>query len=79
MKVLEAQFVGSVIVCTATFASAMAMFAALNAVGLLRVSREGELVGLDIDQHGISAYPEYVISGESASTAHAVMSHNAAD
>ncbi len=57
MKVLAAQFIGSLIVCTATFASAMAMFAALNAAGLLRVSREGELMGLDLDQHGISAYP----------------------
>jgi Amt family ammonium transporter len=36
------------------------MFAALNAVGLLRVSKEGELLGLDLDQHGISAYPEHV-------------------
>jgi len=62
LKVLGAQFVGSLIVCTATFASAMAMFAALNAAGLLRVSRAGELIGLDVDQHGISAYPEYVIS-----------------
>ncbi len=44
-QVLAAQFVGSVIVCVATFASAMAMFAALNAVGLLRVSKEGELDG----------------------------------
>jgi len=69
-KVLEAQFVGSLIVCTATFASAMAMFAALNAVGLLRVSREGELLGLDVDQHGISAYPEYVLSTASGSSAH---------
>ncbi len=67
MKVLEAQAVGSLIVCTATFATAMAMFAALNAFGLLRVSHEGELVGLDIDQHGISAYPEYVLSGSSSS------------
>ena len=66
MKVLEAQLIGSVIICTATFASAMAMFAALNAIGLLRVSREGELVGLDVDQHGISAYPEHVISDASA-------------
>jgi ammonium transporter, Amt family len=63
MKVLLAQCIGSAIVCAATFASAMAMFAVLNAVGLLRVSKEGELIGLDIDQHGISAYPEYVISG----------------
>ena len=57
MKVLAAQIIGSAIVCTATFASAMAMFAALNAFGLLRVSKEGELMGLDLDQHGISAYP----------------------
>ena len=63
-----AQCIGSVIVCTATFASAMAMFAALNALGLLRVSKEGELEGLDIDQHGISAYPEYVISGAAPRT-----------
>jgi hypothetical protein len=66
MQVLGAQMVGSVIICTATFASAMAMFAALNAFGLLRVSREGELIGLDVDQHGITAYPEHVISDASA-------------
>jgi Amt family ammonium transporter len=63
-KVLVAQCVGSAIICTATFASAMAMFAALNAFGLLRVSKAGELIGLDVDQHGITAYPEYEISGE---------------
>src|ERR1700704_2881738 len=58
IKVLAAQCVGSLIICTATFASAMAMFAALNSVGLLRVSKEGELRGLDLDQHGITAYPQ---------------------
>jgi Amt family ammonium transporter len=66
MQVLIAQIVGSVIVCTATFVSAMAMFGALNAFNLLRVSKEGEIEGLDIDQHGISAYPEYAISPLSA-------------
>jgi Amt family ammonium transporter len=73
-SVLMAQCIGSLIVCTATFVSAMAMFSALNAVGFLRVSREGELVGLDVDQHGISAYPEYVISAAEASidTVHSV-------
>jgi len=69
MSVLYAQIVGSVIICSATFLSAMAMFAALNVFGLLRVSRQGELVGLDVDQHGITAYPEYVISGSSATGA----------
>ena len=38
------------------------MFGALNAAGLLRVSRDGELRGLDIDQYGISAYREHVIN-----------------
>ncbi len=59
---LKAQCVGSLIVCAATFAAAMAMFKALNAVNLLRVSKQGEIDGLDLDQHGGSAYPEYVIS-----------------
>ena len=35
---------------------------AVNAIGLLRVSQEGEAHGLDLHEHGISAYPEYVIS-----------------
>ena len=78
MKVLEAQFIGSLIICAATFASAMAMFTALNAFGILRVSKEGELVGLDIDQHGISAYPEYVISGAVAASASAAASRASA-
>jgi ammonium transporter, Amt family len=61
-KVLAAQLVGSVVVCTATFATSMVMFAALKAVRLLRLSKDGELVGMDLDQHGVTAYPEYVIS-----------------
>jgi len=65
-KVFTAQCVGSLIVCSATFVSAMAMFWALRAVRLLRVSAEGEMMGLDLDQHGISAYPEYVISALTA-------------
>jgi hypothetical protein len=30
------------------------------------VSAEGELYGLDLHEHGISAYPEYVISSLAA-------------
>lgn len=61
-KVLLAQCVGSLVVCTATFASAMLMFGILNAMNLLRVSKEGEIKGLDIDQHGLPAYPEYQVA-----------------
>jgi Amt family ammonium transporter len=65
-KVFEAQCIGSFIICGATFIVAMIVFGALNLVGRLRISTEGELEGLDIHEHGISAYPEYVISSLAA-------------
>jgi Amt family ammonium transporter len=60
--VLMAQAIGSAIVTVATFGVALAVMYAVNAMGLLRVSPEGEGLGLDLHEHGISAYPEYVIS-----------------
>jgi ammonium transporter, Amt family len=60
--VLKAQVIGSLIITVATFAVAMIVFLAINAVGMLRVTAEGEEYGLDLHEHGISAYPEYVIS-----------------
>ena len=62
LTVLKAQAIGSLIVTTATFAVALAVMYATKAMGLLRVSAEGEAYGLDLHEHGISAYPEYVIS-----------------
>ena len=62
MQILIAQCVGSLIVTVATFVSAYIVMYAVNAVGLLRVSKEGEQYGIDLHEHGISAYPEYVIS-----------------
>ena len=61
-QVLMAQVIGSAIVTVATFAVALVVMYVVNAMGLLRVSREGEVHGLDLHEHGISAYPEYVIS-----------------
>ncbi|HEV3207716.1 MAG TPA: ammonium transporter [Terriglobales bacterium] len=61
-QVLMAQAIGSATITLATFAVAMAVMLAVNATGLLRVSEEGEAYGLDLHEHGISAYPEYVIS-----------------
>ena len=60
---LAAQCIGSFVICAATFIVAMIVFAILNAFGLLRISAEGERHGMDLHEHGISAYPEYVISG----------------
>jgi ammonium transporter, Amt family len=62
VTVLIAQAVGSLIVTTVTFAVAFAVMYVVNAMGHLRVSAEGEAYGLDLHEHGISAYPEYVIS-----------------
>src|SRR5437763_11038754 len=61
-QVLAAQAIGSAVITLATFAVAMAVMYAINATGTLRVSEEGELYGLNLHEHGIPAYPEYVIS-----------------
>jgi len=61
-KVLIAQAIGSGITLTATLAVSFAVFYAIDAMGRLRLSEEGEHDGLDLHEHGISAYPEYVIS-----------------
>ncbi|HVW84146.1 MAG TPA: ammonium transporter [Bryobacteraceae bacterium] len=61
-QLLVAQLIGSAITVVATFSIAMVVMYAVNAIGLLRVSKEGELEGLDLHEHGISAYPEYVLS-----------------
>lgn len=59
---LTAQAIGSATITLATFGVSLAMMYLVNATGLLRVSAEGETLGLDLHEHGISAYPEYVIS-----------------
>jgi ammonium transporter, Amt family len=61
LQVLQAQAIGSLIVTSATFLVSLALMYAVNAMGVLRVSEEGELVGLDLHEHGIPAYPEYVL------------------
>ena len=59
--VLAAQAIGSTIITAATFGIGLALMYAVKAMGLLRVSREGELQGIDNHEHGIGAYPEYII------------------
>lgn len=58
-KVLAAQAIGSLTISGATFITALVVMYAVNALGLLRVSKEGEFEGLDLHEHGIPAYPEY--------------------
>ncbi len=62
LQVLKAQFIGSACITLATFAVAMVVMLAVNATGTLRLPAEAEIYGMDLHEHGISAYPEYVIS-----------------
>src|ERR1700720_395520 len=61
-QVLAAQAIGSACITAATFGVAMVVMLTVNAAGLLRLPREAELYGMDLHEHGISAYPEYEIS-----------------
>jgi Amt family ammonium transporter len=61
-QLLVAQAFGSLLITSVTFGVSLALMYAVNATGTLRVSSEGELYGLDLHEHGIPAYPEYVIS-----------------
>ena len=56
-----AQAIGSGAITLATLVVAFILMYAVKATGTLRVSREGELEGLDLHEHGMVAYPEYVI------------------
>jgi len=62
LQVLKAQVIGSACITFATFGVAMVVMLIVNAMGMLRLPAEMETYGMDLHEHGISAYPEYVIS-----------------
>lgn len=55
-KDLLHQIIGSVAIPLWAFVSMFALFMILKACGMLRVSREEEMEGLDIGEHGMHAY-----------------------
>jgi Amt family ammonium transporter len=57
------QAIGSGAIVVATLVVATVLMYAVKATGTLRVSKDGELEGLDLHEHGMLAYPEYVIHG----------------
>jgi len=59
---LSTQFIGSLVTVVATLVVSIVLMYAVKATGTLRVSAEGEIQGLDIHEHGMPAYPEFVIS-----------------
>jgi Amt family ammonium transporter len=67
---LLAQAIGSFAITGATLVVAFVLMYAVKATGTLRVSKAGELEGLDLHEHGMLAYPEYVIHGYSPTPSH---------
>ena len=59
---LVAQVIGNGAIGIGVFIVAMALMYAVKATGTLRISKEGELEGLDLHEHGAGAYPEQVTS-----------------
>lgn len=61
---LLTQVIGSGSVVVATLLASFALFYAIKLTGTLRVSAAGEIGGLDLHEHGIAAYPEYVLTAK---------------
>ena len=61
---LVAQVIGNTAIGAGVFIASLAMMYVLKAVGVLRVSRAGELEGLDVHEHGGIAYPELLFKEE---------------
>ena len=59
---LWAQFVGVVAVLAWCLVTGFILFYAIKAVTGLRVSQEAEQAGLDYEEHGASAYPDFNVS-----------------
>lgn len=60
-KDLMSQIVGSIVVPVYAFATMFVVFMILKVIGHLRVSREHELKGMDITEHGEEAYKGFAI------------------
>jgi len=60
-KLLLAQFIGAISVFAWTFGTMLLLFFVIKKTTGLRVSRETELKGLDIEEHGMEAYSGFQI------------------
>ncbi|MEQ9409437.1 MAG: ammonium transporter [Fuerstiella sp.] len=61
------QLQSTVIICAWAFGTMFILFSILKAIGLLRVSAEEEIEGLDMVEHGMPAYPAGSMFGGGAS------------
>ena len=60
-KQLLAQAIGSGAITFATLAASLVLMYVVKLTGTLRISPAGEREGIDLHEHGASAYPEYAM------------------
>jgi Amt family ammonium transporter len=68
IRLFEAQLIGNMTITLATFGIALALMYGLKMAGILRVEKEGELEGLDMFEHGVPPYPEFVLHSPGVAT-----------
>ena len=61
------QLVGSLVIPAWAFVTMFGLFQLMKAVGFLRVTEEEEMQGLDISEHGVVNYPEFIPSATPSS------------
>lgn len=62
-KSLTVQLLGTLIICSWAFFVMLGVFGVMRLLGILRVSPEEEIEGLDTGEHGMHAYPPEMIGG----------------
>jgi len=67
LKIVGVQLLGIAACFLWVFPTAFILFKLLNAIIGLRISKEEELEGLDVGEHGIEAYPDFQIHPEAKS------------
>ncbi|HKJ58999.1 MAG TPA: ammonium transporter [Halobacteriales archaeon] len=65
---LASQVIGVAVIAGWTALATAGVFGALKLAGQIRVSRNHEIEGLDITEHGVETYPEFSIGEEAALT-----------
>jgi Amt family ammonium transporter len=56
------QIIGTLAIAGWALGASLVLFFGLKAIGLLRVSAEEEIAGLDISEHGMYAYPPALVT-----------------
>lgn len=63
-KLISIQLIGVIAVAVWTICTSFVLFKVIDATIGLRVTKEEEVLGLDIEEHGIVSYPDFEIKGE---------------